>query len=113
MEDIKTVPGKFYQYCEALELQCAPCMKGYMKTDYIGFYMGCVAFSSNEVFNLWKWDGWDGLDHFDKAATPYAFLKGELLPMFREMMNYGEIAFSLRTHWIDRLLLPVPFSTIR
>jgi hypothetical protein len=113
MEDITTVPGKFYQYCEALEAQLTPIMKAYMNTDWIGYYMECVAWSSNKVFNLWRWDGWDTLDLFDRSATPYALLKGELLPMFREMMNWGEIAFSLRTEWIDRLLVPAPFSPIR
>jgi len=113
MEDVKTVPGKFYQYCEALEVQCAALMEGYMGTGLVGFYLGCVAFTSNEVFNLWRWDGWDNMDVFDKAATPYALLKGEPRPMYREMMNWGEIAFSLRTHWTDRLLVPAPFSPIK
>jgi len=106
----KIVPGKRRQLLEAWEVQQTPIMKGYMNADFIGFYMGCVAWTSTEVFSLWKWDGWDNLDLFDRMP-PYRC--EQPLPMLREMMNWGEIAFSLRTEWADKLLCAVPFSPIR
>jgi hypothetical protein len=101
----KMVSGKRRQLLEAWEVQQMPIMKA----DPIGFYMGCSTLTSHEMISLWKWDGWDNLDLFDRMP-PYPH---EPLPMLREMMNWGEIAFSLRTHWADKLLCAVPFSPIR
>jgi hypothetical protein len=106
----KMVPGKRRQLLEAWEVQQTPIMKEFMKAVPIGFYMGCSILTSNEVISLWKWDGWDNLDLFDRMP-PYP--SEPLLPMLREMMNWGEIAFSLRTQWADKLLCAVPFSPIR
>lgn len=108
MEDIDVEPGKMWHYHEALEVQLTPIMKAFMNCDLIGYYMGSVAWTATQCFNFWKFgDDWDNIDVFDRMP-PYRFE----LPMVREMMNWGEIAMSLRKDWYDRLLSPVPFSPI-